>query len=90
MDKLRAKAEIEKLKQKLAQLKEQHKRNNDNHKFQLDSLKKSASIQTTPAAKQNAKKQIESKKQTWDNAKKIQASELQQILNQIERIKNSI
>jgi hypothetical protein len=90
MDKIRAKAEIEKLKQKLAQLKEQHKRNNDNHKYQLDSLKKSASIQTTPAAKQNAKKQIESKKQTWDNAKKIQASELQQVLNQIERIKNSI
>ena len=90
MDKIKAKAEIDKLKQKLAQVKEQHKRINENHKYQLDSLKKSASIQSTPAAKQNAKKQIESKKQTWDNAKRIQASEIQQILSQIERIKNSI
>jgi hypothetical protein len=90
MDKIQAKAEIDRIKQKLAQLKEQHKSNNDNHKYQLDSLKKSASIQTTPAAKQNAKKLIESKKQTWDNAKRIQSSEIEQLLNQIERIKNSI
>jgi hypothetical protein len=90
MDKNQGKIEIEKLKSRLGQLKELHKRANENHKYQLDGLKKDVAKQTTPSAKQNAKLRVESKKQSWDSAKKAQAREIEQIMNQIQRIKNSI
>jgi hypothetical protein len=90
MDKNQAKTEIDKLKQNLVKLKESHKRDNDNNKYQLDGLKKSASIQTNPAAKNNAKNQIASKKDNMARVKIGQANEVKRIQEQIERIKNSI
>jgi hypothetical protein len=90
MDKIKAKIEIEKLKQSLIKLKAFHKSANENNKSQLDGLKKSASIQTTTSAKQNAKLRVESKKQTIISVKNTQANEIKRIQDQIEKIKKSI
>jgi len=90
MDKAKVKIEIEKLKVKLSQVKITHKKVNDNNKIQLDGMKSILANQTTPSARQSAKKRIEMKKDQMSNIKKNQASEVDKIKDQIEKYKKML
>lgn len=90
MDKNQAKVEIEKLKQKLSQVKEAHKRNIGACNNHIIGLKKQIAIQSNASQKKSAKQAVDNyTRVTKGSVINVYNSNVKQIQEQIERIKRN-